>query len=248
LGFYIAKYASDLTDAQKRQVMLLPGLAFCYSIYPVFAGQFWDYHWLLFLYFIIQLSALCLIDQPKHVSTIRNLIPIVILTIVVITQIPFGTFRYILRTGEFPASRNGRVDEIETFLHENLRPGDTVQPLDWTGGVVQALLLSKAKIATPFVYDFHFYHNISNEYIQSLRRRFIEDLQESRPRFIIQIDDETKTWVSGADTTREFKELHNFIDENYAIVRHRNGYIIYELKAVEIGLQLSGKPYILEAP
>ncbi len=47
-------FKSKLENSQKRQVILLVLLTMAYSIYPIFSGQFWFYHWILFLYFAIQ--------------------------------------------------------------------------------------------------------------------------------------------------------------------------------------------------
>ncbi len=105
-----------------------------------------------------------------------------------------------------PPPKDGRVDEIAAFLQSNFKPGDLVQPLDWTGGAVHAMLIARAQLATRFVYDFHFYHHISSPYIQGLRGQFIESMKETRPRFVIQITADDKPWVSGPDTTREFRK------------------------------------------
>ncbi|MCI0618848.1 hypothetical protein L0244_38230 [bacterium] len=85
-------------------------------------------------------------------------------------------------------------------------------------------------IATPFIHDFHFYHHVSSSYIQQLRKRFVRDLRNSKARFILQVTDEDKPWVSGADTTREFKELQSILDEHYKIVLKGDGYLIYQIK------------------
>jgi hypothetical protein len=108
-----------------------------------------------------------------------------------------------------------------------------VQPLDWTGGAVHAMLVSEARLATPFVYDFHFYHNVSHEYIRNLRRRFVLSLRQSRARFIVQVVDDDKPWVHGEDTTREFKELQSIIDESYMVARAGQGFVIYEIRNTE---------------
>ncbi len=125
-----------------------------------------------------------------------------------------------------PPPSDGRVDQIATYLQDHLRPSDSVQPLDWTGGAIHAMLLSKAKLATPFAYDFYFYHDISKPYIKGLRRRFVSDLLETRPRFVIDILD--KPHPSGHDTTREFPELFQILNDNYRVAFQGKGFVIYE--------------------
>ena len=227
IGVFISLFHSTLTDAQKRQVLLLIGLTFCYSIYPVFAGQFFAYHWLLFLYFLILLSSLCFVERPKETSTVEQLFPvsIILLTILIRVHPPRQFFTQI--TGHpIEAPKGGRVDEIAAYLNWHMEPGDKVQPLDWTGGAVHAMLITKAQIATPFVYDFHFYHHISHEYIQNLREQFLKSLNTSKPRFIIQMT--SKPWVSGLDTTRDFEELQRLFDTDYSVTLKGDGYVIYE--------------------
>lgn len=229
---YLSLYDSELTDSQKRQVILLIMLTFCYSIYPVFAGQFWGYHWLLFLYFVVQLSSICLIARPKNTMTSKRLLPVIVLAFVVCAMLPLSFFKVVLLRRELSPPKHGRVDEIVSYLIKAVQPGDTVQPLDWVGGAIHAMLMAQAKIATPFVYDFHFYHHISNDYIQRLREEFILDMDTLKPRHIIQVVAPNKPWVTGVDTTREFKELQSLLDNNYQIAFQGDGFVIHELRRV----------------
>ena len=123
----------------------------------------------------------------------------------------------------------GRVDEIAAFLNERLKPGEKVQPLDWTGGAIHAMLLAKAEIATSFLYDYHFYHDISSPLIQGFRKKFLGEMESSKPRFIIEIVTD-KPWVTGPDTTFEFPQLRSFLKGNYFVARQGDGYLIYESK------------------
>jgi hypothetical protein len=119
------------------------------------------------------------------------------------------------------------TDEITNYLKENLKEGDKVQPLDWTGGAVHAMLISNAKIATRFIYDFHFYHHINSPYIIKLKKEFIQGLKQSHPKYIIQVF-ENRTWPNGPDTSLDFEELNSFLEQNYTIVKEGSGYRIYK--------------------
>jgi hypothetical protein len=90
------------------------------------------------------------------------------------------------------------------------------------------MLIARAQIATRFVNDFHFYHHLSNLYIQDLRKEFIQDLKAAPPRFIISYAGEDKPWVRGEDTTQEFSSLEKFIEKNYQVVLEQDGIMIYE--------------------
>jgi hypothetical protein len=217
---------------QNKKIYLLASLAFCYAIYPAFTGQFFPYHYILFLYFIIILASLSIsnLQFPNPDSRITNLSSFLFLLVILFSIKPSTTFIRQLNNQPIVTSSD-RAVEIANFLEKNLEDGDVVQPLDWTGGTLLAMLQTRAPIATEYVFDFYFYHHISNPYIQNLRNDFINQLKESMPRFIIEVTSADKPWVGGDDTTRtKFPELQTFLDENYSITIEKDDYIIYELR------------------
>ncbi len=235
---------------QNRQTYLLASLALCYAIYPALSGQFFPYHYIPFIYFIILLASLCLSTfnpstalrqaqdnssgqrlQPAIPSTLLrtslHLSAFIFLLVVFINVRPSAAF--IRQINHQPiATSTDRADEIARFLEKNLGTGNTVQPLDWTGGTLLALLETRAPIATPYVFDFYFYHHVSNPYIQNLRADFMDELQKSSPRFIVEVTAIDKPWISGEDTSREFPELRAFLDANYSITIQKDDFVIYE--------------------
>ena len=56
VGLFAALLPGTLDVAQRRQAWLITGLTAAYSLYPAVGGQFFDYHWLPFRYFIIILT------------------------------------------------------------------------------------------------------------------------------------------------------------------------------------------------
>jgi len=218
---------------QNKKTYLLASLTLCYAIYPAFTGQFFPYHYILFIYFIILLASLSITHYPLSIThyplSINYLSSILFLLTLFITIRPSQTFIRQLNNQPIVTSSD-RAIEIANFLEKNLETGDFVQPLDWTGGTLLAMLETRALIATEYVFDFYFYHHISNPYIQNLRNDFINQLQDSMPRFIIEVTSADKPWVGGDDTTRtKFPELQNFLDENYSITIQKDDYVIYEL-------------------
>jgi hypothetical protein len=216
VGVYFASRQEHL----RKPVYLLTGLAISYALYPAFSGQFFPYHWLPFLYFMILLSGLCLMEVKWQTSLV--LLAVILLSM----RVPNAIFRQI--EGESIGIAGSRANQIKLYLANHLEEGDTVQPLDWTGGTLLAMLETRAGMATPFVFDFYFYHHISEPYIQGLRMKFINDLQRSLPRFIVEVTAMDKPWVSGEDTSREFPELRAFLAENYSITIQKDDYMIYE--------------------
>ncbi|HCR72392.1 MAG TPA: hypothetical protein DIW23_13165 [Anaerolineae bacterium] len=219
---------------QNKKTYLLASLTLCYAIYPAFTGQFFPYHYILFLYFIILLASLSIPNSqfptPDSRFPLSTLSSFLFLLTLFITIRPSQTFIRQLNNQPIVTSSD-RAIEIANFLEKNLQDGDVVQPLDWTGGTLLAMLETRTPIATEYVFDFYFYHHISNPYIQNLRNDFMNQLGESRPRYIIEVTSADKPWVGGDDTTRtKFPELQNFLDENYSITIQKDDYIIYELE------------------
>jgi hypothetical protein len=244
--FLCALFAYYRVLTQAHQSMVLTTSLIClflltvaYVIYPTIGGKFWDYHYMPVAYFLAISTALCLYAWPDRNTSstfpyLQKLLPFLILLVAVTLQgiLPNAVHYALsgLQSGpEAYAPKRGRVDEIAKWLKGRLQPGDTVQPLDWTGGSIHAMLLSEAKLATQFMYDYHFYHHVSSVYTQRLREKFIQQLRNAAPRFIIEVVTD-KPWVSGVDTTREFPDLRKFLDERYEIAFKGNGYLIYEQK------------------
>jgi hypothetical protein len=212
---------------QSKKTYLLASLALCYAIYPAFSGQFFPYHYIPFVYFIILLSSLTF-TRSIQPSTFNNALLITCYLLLITLILPSQTFIRQLK-GKPIATSTDRAVEIAKFLENNLQAGDTVQPLDWTGGTMLAMLETRARIATPYIFDFYFYHHVSQPYIQKLRADFMNDLRSSSPRFIIEVTAIDKPWITGPDTSREFPELREFLNKNYSIAIQKDDYTIYEV-------------------
>ncbi|GAB4544536.1 MAG: hypothetical protein Fur002_17810 [Anaerolineales bacterium] len=214
----------------KPQAYLLAGLVATYAIYPALSGQFFDYHYLPLAYFLALSAALAL--QPVKLSAAKfsALAFTLLLFALAFNLRPSKTFLNQME-GRPLSKPSDRANLIAKYLDENLQPGDTVQPLDWTGGALLAMLQTRAPLATPYVFDFYFYHHISDPYIQNLRADFLNQLQTRPPRFIIEVTAEDKPWVSGADAGRQFPELQVFLRENYSIQVNKDDFRIYLLTA-----------------
>jgi hypothetical protein len=229
LGVYLTFFVANTKKTQRRFLMLLLCLALVYSIYPIFGGQFFQYHWMPFQYFVVLLSALALIPLPLSTTPLaQRLFPVLVLIAVTFLFVgPAYEFLQQLRGLSVPPPKHGRPDQVAAQLERmNLAPGDTVQPLDWTGGAVHGMLLAEVRPATKFWFDYSFYHHVSYPYIQSLRRRFMTQLRQEQPEVMIDFD--AKPVVSGADTTTAFPALQAFIDANYVVVFRGDGFDILQ--------------------
>ncbi len=130
-------------------------------------------------------------------------------------------------TFEDAAVRPVTAEQIGNFLNERLLPGDRVQPMDWTkGAVVHGLLLAEAEVATSSIYDFHFYHHVSSDYIRALRLRFLRELDASNARFVVR--GKMGPRPSGVDTSRRWPGLEQLLAEKYRKVINTRVFAILE--------------------
>lgn len=230
-GLAWAWRASRGDAERRRRIALLAGLAVAFLAYVGIQGKFFVYHWHPFLYFLVVLSSLALLPAA-HDTRSRALAAVPPLVLFGFLALRLGPPAQLVgRAESFAAApKGGRVDDIAGFLAARLRPGDAVQPLDWTGGVAHAMLITGARPATPFLYDFPFYHHVSEPYVFELRGRFLEALRKAEPRFVVEVPGDDKPWVRGKDTTRDFNKLRRFLEERYQVVADRLGYVVYERK------------------
>lgn len=211
----------DSPRAIKKLALLLFSLTILYSIYVAIGGKFWPYHWMPYRYFACLCAALILFSPPSF-KNLRS--PKIFFTLFIFVLFTIHTakpldvsFKKILKGPPFLYQSRRAVkqaDEIAPYLNENLSPDDKVQPLDWGGGSLYGMLMSKAVLATPYITDFQFYHHVSTPYIQQLRKDFIEKLEQDIPEFIIDVHDKNR--VSGIDTDDSFPALERFIKQHYS--------------------------------
>jgi len=227
----IALYQNrNLSIREQRKTNLMAGGAFVSLIGVIFANKYWEYHWLPMFMFLILLAAAGLSNIPMSAKPhiVWSSIGSIFLVVAFVFRPP-NDFWNQLQTGTVTIPQGGRVDEVANYLTINLEPGEKVQPLDWAKGAVHSMFLAKSKPATRYLYDFYFYHHVSNPEIQFIRKDLINQLVISRPKVIIQYYD-GRPWVSGKDTTREFPELQQFLTDNYYVDKDKNGYRLWMRK------------------
>ncbi len=222
LGLLVFAWNSE----DRRLSWLFAGLLIAALIYPAAGGQFWFYHRIPFYYFAICAASLATgqVVRPRFTAYLGMLAVVVMLlynTFVMMEKVSVSAQHGVeIRDEE---ERNATPDAIARFLRTHLRKGETVQPLDWTGGAVHAMLMARAPLA---MYDFHFYHHVTDPYIRELRRRFIAELRAARPAIIIDVFGKDKPWPGGTDASREFPALQAFLHDHYTIVSGTSTYRI----------------------
>jgi hypothetical protein len=228
--------AAVITDGQRRgMAWMLAAVIGAAALYPAFSGQFWTYHWLPFQYVLLATASLALMSSSVSGWTAGNIIRAAAASITLLAVGSSAVAALVASSSGYPASdvvrsrarALGVPGEVAEFLRAHLQPGDLVQPLDWTGGAVHGMLEARARLATRFMYDFHFYHHVDTPYIVRLRRQFVRQLAAVRPRFVIRVFD-GRPWPGGPGTSREFPALEAFLEAEYRVVRARATYSILE--------------------
>ncbi len=227
-GGWLAAHQAGANKPRRYSVYFLAALAVAYCLYPA-TSQFWEYHWIPALFFLSALSALCLTRLPESLSRLARLAPVLLLVVAVAsTWRPPSGMIWGLGGGQLQPASADRADAMADYLRTHLRPGDTVQPLDWTGGAIAAMLQARAHPATRFLCDTTFSHHVSHPYIRALRASFMEEMASSRPRFVLEVLGSHKPMVSGPDVSYDFPELRAFLTRNYHSVMARPDCIIHE--------------------
>ncbi len=233
-GLFLFYSGSRPSNVDDRRIKVLGSLVLLFAVYPTLSGQFWWYHWLPCLTFTLMLIGSTVLHQDVIALRENRIAAIIVICLSLLfgARIPVATDFIFQITGQgVRAPNSGRADEIAEFLSNNLRPGDKVQPLDWTGGGVHGCLIARADIATSFVWDAHFYHHVDHPYICRIRQRFIDELYAGLPRFIIDVYGEDKPWPAGDNTSREFPLLKIILKQYYEIATDGAGYRILEINS-----------------
>lgn len=124
------------------------------------------------------------------------------------------------------AEKGERVAAITRDLAPLVPRGATVQVMDTTGGGIHALLRLGLRQPTRFIYDFHFFHDVDDPRIRSLRASFLAELTAAPPAAILLLED---SWPLPAGYGRldSFPEVPRLLETSYVFAVDGVGYRIY---------------------
>lgn len=235
LGVVLTLRTHGLERQKRWLVYQMVGLATGYSLYPAISGQFYNYHWLPFLCFMMALSALSLRGLPELSPVVFRWLPILTLigALVLTPSQVLDTFsrlnRYYIEKQPIPSTDGGVADELADYLREaHLQRTDRIQVLGSSGSPLHGLLLVDALPATRFLLDLPLYHNLSQPIIQEYRRTFMLQLEQSQPRFVV--DMYHRLYFFGSDSSTAFPEFSEWLAENYHLAYVGRAFSIYELQ------------------
>lgn len=222
LGAVAARRALGPEASAHRTLHLLLGALAAAWLAAIPAGKFWTQHWWPFSYVAVLLGSLACVDG-RSVPTWLRPTALVLLSLGV-------SWSDITRPGWTPRFPFAHVERIAAYLDRHMAPEDTVVPLDWIEGAQHAMLRAGARPGTSFVYDFHFDHHVSSPYIQALRARFLRELDERRPRYLIRIYRPDR--FAGPDTSASFPALEARMQSAYRPVLADADFEVWERRAI----------------
>ena len=118
-----------------------------------------------------------------------------------------------------------RVAALGGELRARTGPSDLVQVLDTSDGGVHALLRSRLRQPTRFVYDFHFYHHVDAPMVQRLRDELMRDLTRRPPRLVVVCEG---GWPAGGyERLDGFPALKGWLVTTYELASAGDGCRIY---------------------
>ncbi len=118
-----------------------------------------------------------------------------------------------------------RVGRVSEALRPLVAEGRTVQVLDTTEGGIHALLRLRVRQPSRFLYDFHFYHDVSHPYVQGLRAELMDALRRRRPAAVVLF---VPGWPAGGyERVAGFPELERWLQDGYRVTEEGDGYRLY---------------------
>jgi hypothetical protein len=184
-------------------------------------GKGWEYH-------LYPLAAFALVLPTAEIAPalarLRRPVALPLLLSVALTLIVLSGKAMAVSPAGWERAKADVARRLADELAPRLRPGDTVQVLDTTGGGIHALLRLGVREPTRFLYDFHFFHDDAQPAIRALRAELIQGLDARPPRLIVMFE---QGWPAGGwDRIERFPELGERL-ARYDLVRPGPGYRIY---------------------
>jgi hypothetical protein len=118
-----------------------------------------------------------------------------------------------------------RVAALTRDLGPRVPAGATVQVMDVTAGGVHALLRLGLQEPTRFIYDFHFFHDVTDPRVQALRAEFVAGLTRGQPAAVVVM---RETWPRpGYERLEAFPAVRDLLMRDYVLAVEGDGYRIY---------------------
>ena len=200
--------------------MALLGVGLAYGVLNYVAqGKGWSYHLIPWVGFACPLAA----------SRLESASPRARVALVAgVAALSAATLAKGVEVVRAFAPQPGKATRIEGLVAA-LRPcaerGPTIQVFDTTAGGIHALLRLHIRQPTRFIYDFQFFFEPENPYVQKLRAEFMRDLRTNPPECVVVFEE---AWPTGDYHRLEsFAEFGNWLAEDYVLDLEQDGYRVY---------------------
>ncbi|MBX7255213.1 MAG: glycosyltransferase family 39 protein [Candidatus Hydrogenedentes bacterium] len=215
------------TPKERRLGYLYLGLLGAYMLYPAFSLRFYDYHYYPFWLFSCVWMGLCLKKWPEA-TPLRYRVFSLVLAAYVVGGLFYTNVSEIKETPLELVNPAARTKRMTTWLAKRLKPGDTIQPIEWGFcGTIHAALETEAKVATRIVWGEGLFHHVSNPFVVDLRKGFVEELETAKPRFILRSEMDVE-FIKGRDCSSNFPELDAFLRREYFLALESKDFSIWE--------------------
>jgi len=221
-GGVLLSMASALAAGRFRMRHAVAAVGVLYGVaHFVAQGKGWEYH-------LYPLAAFALVLPTAEIAPalarLRRPVALPFLLSVALTLIVLSGKAMAVSPAGWERAKADVARRLADELAPRLRPGDTVQVLDTTGGGIHALLRLGVREPTRFLYDFHFFHDDAQPAIRALRAELIRGLDARPPRLIVMFE---QGWPAGGwERIARFPELAERL-ARYDLVRPGPGYRIY---------------------
>lgn len=215
---------------EQKLFRLLPGMLAVYALYPAMSCMFYDHNYIPFFALACLALPLCLRKTQTAFSRKHRTFSLLLLSLL-LTGMFYVNPILLRRVHTDPVAESAaNVRRISIWLKSHLKPGDTVQPIEWAScGIVHAMLIAEAKIATPIIWGEALYHHVTNPFVVRLRENFMARMNEAKPRYVIQSDKDY--YLPGPDSAESFIELDALLRDQYTKVLESKSFTIWERTA-----------------
>lgn len=210
-----------LSVRQGTVLVVLCLLTVLYGLSPAAGGQFYIYYYIPYFFFgllTLAASAGLVLHLPA-----RQAVKMLWVAGLGVFLLLFGNRFY--HDGLLRANSLDQVVRMEQALRTWLPEGGRVQPIDWTSGVIHAMLRQKVLPATPYLYDYHFHHHVGSDINIRLRARFMVALRAASPELMMKARDFPR--VSGLNTSVRFAQRDAFLAQHYRLVEEDPDFRVY---------------------
>jgi hypothetical protein len=211
LAAWTALGVAALAGGRRWTALSVLGVGLVYGVAHFWVqGRGWEYHFYPLALFATALGAAGL---GTALADGRRALGVALIVALGVTAGALWTKGHRNLAPRWIAVKLARVDRVTAALRPLVASGRTVQVLDTTEGGIHALFRLGARQPSRFLYDFHFYHDVSHPYVRRLRGELMDALRGGRPVAVVVF---VPGWPAGGyERLAGFPELEGWLRDGY---------------------------------